>query len=442
MPLRLVSTVGAAAIGSFASVILFACNNGASAPASSGTPTPTGTPTSTATGTTPQPPPGSGSDASSATDASSPPPSQGGGLDAGQGTDGSTTAGPDAAAPSGRLVAYASGYAPAIQVFSVDPVAGTLTLQKAAGTNSFGDSPSFLAMNPTSTTLYAVDENTQGQVGAYAIDKTSGAMTFLNAVSSGGDGPPFLRVDASGKYVLVANYGDGTVSVLPILAGGKLGAPLSTQQVGTNAHMILPDPSNHFAFVPCLGSDYVAQFTFDPTTGALKPNSVPHVATAAGAGPRHIAFHPNGKLAYLINEVNSTMTAFSFDPVAGTLTEIQTLSTLPAGFTGTNTAAEVWVHPSGNWLFGSNRGNDSIVVFKLDPTTGKMTFKGTTPSGGADPRDFTLDPTGAFLYATNQTGNNLVSFKFDATQGTLTTIGSPFTVTAASFIGLFRLPSP
>jgi 6-phosphogluconolactonase len=348
----------------------------------------------------------------------------------------------DAAVPSGRLVAYASGYARPIDVFAVDPTTGALTLQPDAGTSSFGDSPSFLAMNPASTTLYAVDEETAGQVGAYAIDKSTGAMTFLNAVSSGGDGPPFVRVDASGKYVLVANYGDGTVSVLPVLAGGKLGAALSTLKVGTNAHMILPDPSNHFAFVPCLGSDYVAQFVFDPATGALTPNATPYVKTVAKAGPRHIAFHPNGKLAYLINETNSTMTAYAFDGTAGTLTEIETQSTLPPTFTGTNTAAEVWVHPSGNWVLGSNRGANSIVVFKIDPATGKMTMKGTTPSGGADPRDFTLDPSGSFLYAANQTGNNLVSFRFDATQGTLTTFGTPFALTAASFVGVVRLPSP
>jgi len=301
--------------------------------------------------------------------------------------------------------------------------------------------PSFLAVNPSSTTLYAVDEDTSGQVGAYAIDPSTGGLTFLNAVSSGGNGPPFVRVDATGKWVFVANYGDGTASVLPVLAGGKLGAPLSTLSVGTNAHMMIPDPTNHFVFIPCLGKDYVAQFLFDASTGALTPNAVPTVSTATGAGPRHLAFHPNGKLAYLINETNSTMTAFSFDATAGTLTEIETQSTRAPGATGTNTAAEVWVHPSGSWLFGSNLGDDSIVVFALDASTGKMTFKGTTPSGGASPRDFTLSPTGDFLYAANETSNNVVPFKFDASQGTLTAVDTPLTVTQASFIGLVRLPS-
>jgi 6-phosphogluconolactonase len=343
----------------------------------------------------------------------------------------------------GRLVAYASGYAAPIDVFAVDETSGALTPEPDAGVTSFGTRmPSFLAVNPAATTLYAVDEDTTGEVGAYAIDPSSGALTFLDSVSSGGNGPPFVRVDATGKWVFVANYGDGTVSVLPVLTGGKLGGPLSTLTVGTNAHMMIPDPTNHFVFVPCLGKDYVAQFVFDDTTGALTPNAVPTLATASGAGPRHLAFHPNGKLAYLINETNSTMTALSFDATSGTLTPIQTLSTLPTTFTGTNTAAEVWVHPSGNWLFGSNRGNDSIVVFALDSTTGQMTFKGVTPSGGASPRDFTLSPTGEFLYAANETSNNVVPFKFDATQGTLTAVDAPLTVASASFIGLVRLPAP
>ncbi len=326
---RPVRTSASPALGFLGSLLLLGCNNGcnnASSPAtSSGSPSPTSTSTSS-------PSPGSLVDAASPADGASP--VKPGNPGSGNGADAASSPPPgdasaDAAVPSGRLVAYASGYARPIDVFAVDPTTGALTLQPDAGTSSFGDSPSFLAMNPASTTLYAVDEETAGQVGAYAIDKSTGAMTFLNAVSSGGDGPPFVRVDASGKYVLVANYGDGTVSVLPVLAGGKLGAALSTLKVGTNAHMILPDPSNHFAFVPCLGSDYVAQFVFDPATGALTPNATPYVKTVAKAGPRHIAFHPNGKLAYLINETNSTMTAYAFDGTAGTLTEIETQSTLP-----------------------------------------------------------------------------------------------------------------
>jgi 6-phosphogluconolactonase len=347
--------------------------------------------------------------------------------------------GVDAAKQPGKVIAYASGYAPNIDWFSVDADAGGLT--SAGSVASFGTSPSFLAVNPRATNLYAVDENTPGQVGAYSVDATTGSLGFLGAVSSGGDGPPFVSVDATGKWVLVANYTSGSVSVLPVQTNGSLGTAAETDTVGMEAHMILTDPTNHFAFVPCKGSDYVAQFLFDASSGKLTPNAVPTVATATGAGPRHLAFHPNGRLAYLINETNSTMSLYAFDSTAGTLTEMQTLSTIPTTFTGTNTAAEVHVHPSGAWLFGSNRGDDSIVVFSLD-AAGSMTLVGFTPSGGMEPRDFTLDATGTFLYAANETTGNVVPFRFDAVKGTLTAVATSVTVPMASFIGLVTLASP
>jgi 6-phosphogluconolactonase len=346
----------------------------------------------------------------------------------------------DASRAGARLVAYASGYGPNIDWFSVDASTGAITL--VGDVAAFGSSPSFLAVSPDVTHLYAVDENTPGRVGAYTIDPTSGSLAFLGAVSSGGDGPPFVSVDATGKFVLVANYGDGSVSVLPVQTDGSLAAAVDTESVGVEAHMILTDPTNHFAFVPCLGSDYVAQFLFDATTGKLTPNAVPHVATASGAGPRHLAFHPNGRYAYLINETNSTLSLYGFDSTLGTLTEIQTVSTIPSTFTGTNTAAEVRVHPSGSWVFGSNRGDDSIVVFSADPKSGNLTLVGFTPSGGMTPRDFTLDPTGTFLYAANQGTGNVVPFRFDSKAATLTPVDTAVTVPSASFVGLAALSGP
>ena len=345
-----------------------------------------------------------------------------------------------AEAASQRLVAYASGYGPNVQWLSVDAVTGALTAQGSVA--SFGSAPSFLAVDPAGKHLYAVDEATPGRVGAYAIDASTGALTFQNAVASGGDGPPFVSVDPQGRWVLVANYTSGTVAVLPIQADGSLGAAVDTVTVGAKAHMVLVDPSDRFAFVPCKGADYVAQFLFDATTGKLTPNAVPHLATAAGAGPRHLAFHPDGKTVYLIDETASTMTALAFDATAGTLTATQTVSTLPVGFTGTNTAAEVHVHPSGKWLFGSNRGDDSIAVFALD-ATGSMTPHGVTKTGGTTPRDFALDPAGARLYAANQGTGDVVVFAFDAAAGTLTPVtdaGSTVTVPAASFVGIAPLP--
>ena len=346
--------------------------------------------------------------------------------------------GGDAAAPSGPLVAYASGYSGTIDLYAVDASTGALTLRSSIP--SFGTNPSFLAINRAATHLYAVDENATGRVGAYSIDPTSGALTFQNAVTSGGSGPPFVALDRSEAFVLVANYTSGSVSVLPVQADGSLGNPVTTLTVGKNAHMILTDPSDHFAFVPCLGSDYVAQFLFDSATGQLSPNVPANVPTAAGAGPRHLAFHPNGKWVYLINETNSTMTLYELDPDAGTLAETQTVSTLPSGFTGTNTAAEVRVHPSGAWVLGSNRGADDLVVFAVAPSTGTLTRVGLAPSGGATPRDFTFDPTGTLVYAANQGAGNVVPFRFDADAGTLTPTAAPVDLDAASFVGVTRLP--
>jgi 6-phosphogluconolactonase len=343
----------------------------------------------------------------------------------------------DAARGPARLVAYASGYGPNISFFSVDGVTGGLA--PLGSIAAFGSSPSFLACNRAMTNLYAVDENPTGRVGAYAIDPATGTLSFLNAVSSGGSGPAFVSVDATGKFVLVANYGDGSVSVLPVGVGGRLGAASDTQMVGAQAHMILADPSNRFVLVPCKGVDYVAEFLFDATNGKLTANAKPRVSTAPGAGPRHLAFHPNGRFAYLINELNSTMTAYAFDTAAGGLTEIETKSTLPAGFTGTNTAAEVWVHPSGQWVFGSNRGDDSIATFALDASTGKMTLKGFTKAGGATPRDFVLDPSGTYLYVANQGSSTVVPFRFDGAQGSLAPVAKAVAVASVACVGLGSL---
>ncbi|MGD0528625.1 MAG: lactonase family protein [Polyangiaceae bacterium] len=346
-----------------------------------------------------------------------------------------TDAPAETAAPE-RLVAYTSGYAPDIDQYTVDVQTGALG-SPSSSLASFGTAPSFLAVDTAAHHLYAVDENTPGQVGAYSIDAVTGALTFQNAVPSGGDGPPYVGVD--GPWVLVANYTSGTVAVLPVKSDGSLGAAVDTESPGMLAHMMVADPSDHYVFVPCKGSDYVAQYLFDAATGQLTANAVPTMATAAGAGPRHLAFHPNGSIAYLIDETGSTMSQLSLDTVHGTLSIVDTVSTLPAGFTGTNTAAEVHVHPTGRWLFGSNRGADDIVVFPLD-ATGTMGAPTFTPSGGTTPRDFVLDPTGTFLYAANEGTGNVVVFRFDATTGALTPTGSTVMAPSASFVGLAALP--
>ncbi len=204
--------------------------------------------------------------------------------------------------------------------------------------------------------------------------------------------------------------------------------------------LFIADPTNHFVFVPCKGADYVAQYVFDASSGALTPNAVPSLATTVGAGPRHLAFHPNAKWAYLIAENASTVSTLSFDVATGRLSTVDTVSTLPAGFSGTNTGAEIGVHPSGKWVFVSNRGDDSIAAFAVDASTGKLTLLGTpTKTGGKTPRDFALTPNGAFLYAANQGSNSVSAFRIDA-NGALRSTAGNVTLVAPSFVGVLLSP--
>jgi len=349
---------------------------------------------------------------------------------------GDASSGDASVQPPAHLVAYVSGYGPDLAWHDVDPDTGALT--PVSSIASVGGSPSFLAM--TGSHLYAVSES-DSRVDAYAIDPTTGALTFVNEVDSGGSGPAHLSVDRAGHFVLVANYGAGSVSVLAIRGDGGLEAPRQTLSVGANAHMILTDPSNRFVFVPCKGADQVSQLTFDPVTGTLAPNTVPQLTTAAGAGPRHLAFAPDGRHAYLINENDSTLTALAFDGATGRLSALQTVSTLPANTVGPNTTAEVWVHPSGNYVYGSNRGHDSIVTFAIAPTTGLLTLAGHTKTLGMTPRDFTLDPTGAWLYAANQASGSVVPFAIDPATGVPAPSTPPIVAIAPAFVGIVALPA-
>ncbi len=334
-----------------------------------------------------------------------------------------------------RQIAYISGYGPDIASFELNAASGALV--PVASIASFAASPSFLAT--TRTYLYAVSESAS-RVGAYAIDGTTGALKFINDVASEGNGPAHVSVDATGRFVLVANYGAGTIAVLHVRADGGLDAASQTLSPGTNAHQILADPANHFVFVPCKGSDYIAQYTFDPQTGTLAPNAVPRLMTAAGAGPRHLAFAPDGAHAYLINELDSTIVALSYNSTTGRLTATQAISTRAAGATGTNTGAEVAVHPSGSFVYGSNRGDNNLAVFAVTPSTGALTLVGHTQTGGMTPRDFAIDPSGAWLYAANQGSSNVVTFAINASTGALNRTGTPLVATQPSFVGFVALP--
>jgi 6-phosphogluconolactonase len=377
----------------------------------------------------------------------------GGGTDGGAKSDGGG-GGPadggmttDANVPKGPLVAYVSGYGPNIGWYAADESSAGV-LSSTGSIKSIGSSPSFLAWNPAHSNLYAVEEAAAGRVAAYAIDPKTGALTYLNDVSSKGNGPAHVSVDATGKWVFVANYGDGTVAVLPTNAGGSLGDAVDTKAPGANAHMIIADPSNRFVFVPCKGKDYVAQYLFDAAKGTLTPNATPTVATAAGAGPRHLAFHPNGKWAYLITENASTVTTLSLDTTTGRLSAVDTISTLPAAFSGSSTGAEISVHPTGNWVYASNRGHGSIAEYKVDPTSGKLAMLGQILlTEGKTPRHFSLTPEGRWLYlALQDTGIvGIVSVELGAGgSGLLASTGRPslMNVQAPSFVGLLRLPAP
>lgn len=343
------------------------------------------------------------------------------------------------------FVGTSGGESKGIYRFSFDPEAGMAgPLELAAETAN----PSFLALHPDGAHLYAVSaiadfggERT-GAVSAYALDAASGALKLLNRQPSAGPGPCHLVVDPSGKTVLVANYGGGSIASLPIAADGSLGAPRSAiqhagssvnprRQEAPHAHSINLDPGARFALVADLGLDQVLVYRFDAAQSTLAPHDPPHASTAPGAGPRHLAFHPNGQYAYVINELDSTVTAFRYCAEAGTLTKIQAVTTLPDGWSGENYPAEVLVHPSGKFLYGSNRGHDSIAIFAVDGATGQLSPTGHAASGGKWPRNFAFDPSGAWMVVGNQNSNNVRFFRVDPGNGALTPAGPAFDAPAA-----------
>jgi 6-phosphogluconolactonase len=317
---------------------------------------------------------------------------------------------------------------------------------KTGGLDSLGlagetPSPSFLAVHSNRKFLYAVSEvadfegKKAGAVAAFRIHPDTGKLDLLNKVSSGGAGPCHVSVDRTGKYVFVANYTGGSVAVLPIRDDGSLAEASAFVQHasaegepkprgGPHAHSIHASFDNRFVIAADLGLDKLLVYRFNASKGSLEPNDPPFASVAQGSGPRHFAFHPNGKFGFVINERKLTVTAFSYDASRGAFQEIQTISTLPEGFTGERlSTAEVQVHPSGKFLYGSNRGHDSIAVFSID--TGKGTLKPIehVPTQGRIPRNFGIDPTGSYLFAANQNSDNVVVFSINPKTGRLTPTG-------------------
>jgi len=322
------------------------------------------------------------------------------------------------------------GHGDGINVYRMDPASGTWThVQQVPLIN-----PSFLAVDHAQRFLYSVHADLD-EVSAYAIDRASGQLTPLNRQSCGGKNPVYLSIDPGNRFIVTANYGAGSVGVVPIEQDGSLGArtdlatlpgepgPNRKEQASSHPHECPFDRAGRFIVVPDKGLDRVFVFLFDGARGKLMPNEPPFVATREGAGPRHIAFHPSLPFAYVIDELDSTMTTYRFDSDHGSLQPVQVVPTTPPSFTGNNTGAEVAVAPSGRFVYGSNRGHDSIVIFAVDHAQGTLTPVGWEPTQGKTPRFFGLDPAASFLYAANQDSDTVVTFRVNPATGRLAPTG-------------------
>jgi 6-phosphogluconolactonase len=292
------------------------------------------------------------------------------------------------------------------------------------------DNPSFFDLDLKRRLLFTINEVEIGTVTAFSIDSSTGTLKLINKVASGGARPCHLTLDRSGKFLLVANYNNGSVAVLPVAADGRLSEPGQViqhtgksihpqRQTGPHAHCVTMDPANRFAFVCDLGVDKVFSYRFDAASGKLRPNDPPSQAAKAGAGPRHMVFRPDGKFAYVINELNSTVVTYSCDSAIGKLNEVQTVSTLPEYYDGPNTAGEVEVHPAGKFLYVSNRGNNTVVLFNVEPEKGTLTYVEEQGTGGNTPRHFGIQPSAEHLVIANQDTDQLLASRIDAGNGRL-----------------------
>ena len=320
---------------------------------------------------------------------------------------------------------YTGGESKGIYLLRFDTESGKLTMEGVAAETT---NPSFLALHQDGKHLYAANETGTGELSAFRIDKETGKLTFINEVPSGGGAPCHLVIDQTGRNLLVANYSGGNVSVTKISRNGALGKQASLvqhkcssvneqRQKEPHAHSINLDPNNKFAIAADLGTDELLTYNFNARSGKLRPASATQLSP--GSGPRHFAFHPNGKHAYAINELLSTLSVLAYDSEEGKLTEIQTITTLPRDFTGKSFTAEVRVSSDGKFVYGSNRGHDSIAVFRINPDH-TLTLVQIEKIGGKTPRNFTLDPTGKFLLAAGQSTDDIHVFKIDPELGTLT----------------------
>jgi 6-phosphogluconolactonase len=337
---------------------------------------------------------------------------------------------------------YTTGKSEGIYLYRLDLSSGEL---KHLATTTGVVNPSFLALAPSRRYLYAVNEvedfegKKSGALSSFAVDQRTGKLQALNQRSSLGGAPCYVTVDSGGRFVLVANYVGGNVAVFPVQSDGSLGQATDMKQdqgssvnhdrqEGPHAHFIALDPTNRFVYSCDLGTDKIMIYRFDARNGKLLAGEQPWVQVKPGAGPRHLAFYPDGRYVFVLNEMHATVTSFTRDPEKGSLKELQTVPTLPQDFAGPNTSADIHVSPDGHFLYCSNRGHDSIAIFAFDPRRGALTLIGHEPTRGMTPRNFAIDPTGAFLLAANQESNSIVVFRVDRATGRLNSAGKVVTV--------------
>lgn len=318
-----------------------------------------------------------------------------------------------------------------VYVYRMDPTSGQLTFESIIKNVI---NPSYLTVHPQTGHLYTVNEKgtfegkPAGGVTALSLDPETGEFHLLNKQSSAGEDPCYISIEQTGRFALIANYTSGSLAMLPIESDGNLSAASEVirhsgssihpeRQDSPYAHCILPDPTNRFAVAVDLGIDKIIVYRMDLDAGRLHEHAEAKVE--AGSGPRHLIFHPNGQYAYVICELNSTLIAFHYDPEDGTFEEVQSIRTLPQGFDGKNSCADVHITPNGNHLYASNRGHDSLACFAIDADSGQLTLQDHITSGGREPRNFAIDPGGKFLLAANQNSNNIVTFLIDPAMGQL-----------------------
>ena len=336
---------------------------------------------------------------------------------------------------------YVGTYAKAgeLSIFQYRLNGTTGQLTKVSGYKG-GANPSFLTLAPNQKYLYAVNEVTDfngsntGAVSAFAIDNKTGRLTLLNQQATGGGAPCYITLDKSNKFALVANYVGGNVAIFPLQPDGKLGnlrtkqqhegsGPNTKRQEKPHAHCIVPAPDNQYVFAVDLGIDKVKSYRLNAKEGGLIPNPAGDLTVKGGSGPRHITFHPDGRYAFLISELDSTITALAYTPANGSFTPIQTISTLPADYTQESFCADVHVSPNGKFLYGSNRGHNSLAVFAIDPESGNLSLVEHVDTQGKWPRNFGFDPSGQVLLVANQNTNNIFTFLADSKTGKLTPTG-------------------